>query len=263
MYFPVLRSKRFELLALRDLASDIVAHGRVVPIVEPMAANGDLRIAFDAFIDSTMSFCLIANPEVGDFENSTMAKVKADVFDGLVPEYDNVIPTMYLRGDTQVQQVNEFVHLFPGAVAFFFLQDTTTEVIDAAANANAIYIMFRRGGNVSPNTVARFPLEKRVDIAESFNQAATNADFPDQEPFSTQHQTTPNQTFAHFGDYTIIGRAVQEGWAPYCVVIHYPYISEGFPGPLWIRHYKSDSNATQADPGGKYAEALRKLIADL
>ena len=263
MYFPVIRSKRYELLALRDLAKQIVEHGRIVPIIEPMNINGDLERAFDSFIQATMSFCLIANPEVGDLQNVPMSQTKADIFDALLPEYDNVVPTMYLRGETSVQQIDEFIELFPGQKAFFFLQDAVDAVVDAAVRADPVYAMFRRGGNVNAATVARFAVEKRVEIAESFTPADTNADYPDQEPFSTQHQTTPNESFAHFGDYTIIGRAIQEGWAPYCVVIHYVYIDNGHPGPLWIRHYKSDSNATQADPGGKYSEALQKLINDL
>lgn len=38
-YFPFFRGKRYEMMALRDLAEEIANSGNVIPILEPVNSN--------------------------------------------------------------------------------------------------------------------------------------------------------------------------------------------------------------------------------
>lgn len=41
MYFPFLRGKQFELMALREAATDLAASGKVWPVIEPVRDRFD------------------------------------------------------------------------------------------------------------------------------------------------------------------------------------------------------------------------------
>lgn len=224
MYFCVLHSKRFEMLALRELADEIVRSGVIMPVIEPLAADRSFEISLDAFVEATMTFCLVVNPADGDLRNASLAEVKQSIFDGFLEDYDNVLPTLYVERNTTAQQVQEFCNLFNQRRVFFFLSEPPGPVIDAVAAANPRYILVLRG-SISGATKARFPANISVDIMESFEVADNNANYPDDEFFSEAHLVTPNGDFGHFGDYSITGRELGTGWAPYCVAIHHIYIN--------------------------------------
>lgn len=262
MYFCILHSKQYEMLALRELAPEIVASGCILPVIEPVAIDRNLEIALDKFVEATMQFCLIVNPEAGGLTQHTLAQIKTGIFEAFLDEYDNVFPAYNVAATTTVAQIDAFCAAFTERRVFYLLAAPAEPVIDAILKADPEYVMFLRG-SVSAATKARFAPEISVDIAEDFHAAATNADFPDDEFFSEGHIALPSGDFHHFGDYSIIGRTLGGGWAPYCVVIHYPYLNAADSDRLYIKHYKSDTNDTQDDPAGKYSEALAKLIADV
>jgi hypothetical protein len=264
MYFVILRSKQSEMLALRDLVDEIVENGEIVPIIEPMANDRTLDIALDRFVDATLEFCMIGNPERGELQNLPLATIKEQVFDAHLEEYDNVIATLYVGGATTTEGIEEFINLYePRARAYFFTGQTSAAVVDAIVADEPQYVMFLRSAGIARAVQDRFAAEIVVDVVESFVGRLKNSDFPDDEFFSDQHLTTPNEHAEHFGDYSIIPRGLATGWAPYCVVIHYVYKRHDEGDALWIKHYKSDTNDSPDDPAGKYREALDKLIADL
>lgn len=39
MYFPILRAKRNELLALREISNKLAVSGKIIPIIEPVQAT--------------------------------------------------------------------------------------------------------------------------------------------------------------------------------------------------------------------------------
>lgn len=262
MFFCVLHSKKFEMLALRELADEIVSSGVIMPVIEPMKADRNLEIAMDAFVKATMTFCLVVNPADGSLQGVSFAAIKHAVFDEFLEDYDNVLPTLYVDRNTTPQAVADFCDIFKQRRVFFFLSEPPRAAIDAIVAANPEYVMVLRGA-VSIATKARFAANISVDVMESFEVAENNANYPDDEFFSEAHITTPNGDFSHFGDYSITGRELGTGWAPYCVTIHQVYIKADDGDRVYIKHYKSDTNDTQDDPAGKYGEALAKLIADV
>ncbi len=62
-----------------------------------------------------------------------------------------------------------------------------------------------------------------------------------------------------FGDYLTVGDTYSETGGPaYAIAIHLTYISND--EDMFIYHFKSDRTNSPTDPGGKFLEALNKLV---
>ena len=69
MYYPYLRSKQFELRALKEFAQEHPSNGYVIPIIEPVKGNlRSLTTAIRTMSAKKMIFSLILNPTDGDFQ---------------------------------------------------------------------------------------------------------------------------------------------------------------------------------------------------
>lgn len=69
MYFPYLRGKQFELIALREFATQHPNAEKIVPIIEPVKStfNG-LTTATKVMFERQLHFALVLNPTDGDFK---------------------------------------------------------------------------------------------------------------------------------------------------------------------------------------------------
>ena len=77
MYFPYLRGKQFELLALRDFATGNHSKEKVVPIIEPVKQQfGGLNTAISTMLDSGLQFAMILNPKDGDFKHPNVKSLQ-------------------------------------------------------------------------------------------------------------------------------------------------------------------------------------------
>ena len=71
MYYPYLRGKQFELLALREFANKNANNRTIVPIIEPVKNTfNSLRTAIEVMLKQGLSFALVLNPNDGDFKKS-------------------------------------------------------------------------------------------------------------------------------------------------------------------------------------------------
>ena len=70
MYYPYLRGKQFELIALRDL-TDLISENKtkISPIIEPIKISSTLEKTLLDFKNKDINFTLIINPQVGDLTN--------------------------------------------------------------------------------------------------------------------------------------------------------------------------------------------------
>ena len=69
MYFPYLRGKQFELIALRELCSLFPQElNKISPIIEPVKASSTIKSTLAEFVNRNANFNLIINPRVGDLE---------------------------------------------------------------------------------------------------------------------------------------------------------------------------------------------------
>ena len=67
-----------------------------------------------------------------------------------------------------------------------------------------------------------------------------------------------------FGDFLIVGDEYSESGGPaYTIAIHLTYIDFDQDEAMHVRHFLSDRQDTPKDPGGKFSEALTKLVCVL
>jgi hypothetical protein len=103
---------------------------------------------------------------------------------------------------------------------------------------------------------------KRVLVRNGFKSQKKNADYPPSEHFSDLHITFPDEGMDGFGDFLIVGDDYSETGGPaYAVAIHLTYLKSD--DDMFIYHFISDQTASQTDPGGKFLEALAKLVKEI
>jgi hypothetical protein len=101
----------------------------------------------------------------------------------------------------------------------------------------------------------------KILIRDGFNTQKKNADYPKSEHFSDLHITYKDEEMDGFGDYLIVGDDYSETGGPaYAVAIHLTYLDKNKDNDMFIYHFISDRTQLAADPGGKFLEALEKLV---
>jgi hypothetical protein len=112
-YFPFLRGKLNELMALRELAEAIAESGKVIPIIEPVRNNANTRISLDQYTEAAMPFLLICNPVYGDFKNGTNhQRLYDDIINAQLSEYDNWVPALQVFTETTKATIERFLERY-------------------------------------------------------------------------------------------------------------------------------------------------------
>ena len=99
----------------------------------------------------------------------------------------------------------------------------------------------------------------RVLIRNGFKPQKKNSLYPKSEHFSDLHITYPDEGMDGFGDFLMVGDDYSETGGPaYAIAIHLTYLEND--GDMYIYHFISDKTDSPTNPGGKFLEALRKLV---
>lgn len=89
MYFPYLRGKQFELIALRELCSIFPQKlNKISPIIEPVKDSSTIKSTLAEFVNRNANFNIIINPRVGDLEGQ-YAKIIEIITSSIPAEYNN------------------------------------------------------------------------------------------------------------------------------------------------------------------------------
>lgn len=265
MYFPYLRGKQFELIALRELAALPLLHEKVVPIVEPVKKNlKSISTALKILYPLGVKIQLIVNPQVGELVGKSadiLEFFNVQIEEGL----DNFIPTFLINGDNDVllmksiveehgynQTGYSLIHMAPVRK----LDELSIYTKQSNCLYNTIHInhVFALRRKFEPNTLGI--------LSDYFRKQRVNADYANEidESFSSDCFFYKNEGFAVFSDYQSIGDSwIEGGMLPKAVVIHLTYCDPG-QEEIRIRHFVSDTNDDTLDVAGKFYEALTKLL---
>ena len=69
MYFPYLRGRQYELLALRELVTKDLLNSHILPVVEPVKLSSTLSKTMEEFVKKQKKIGIVCNPVVGSFSN--------------------------------------------------------------------------------------------------------------------------------------------------------------------------------------------------
>lgn len=261
-YFPFLRGRQNELLAVRELSSRIAESSSVRPIIEPVNGNPTTTGALNEFYRQGMQFGLIVNPSYGKFAGKE-TELHKQLIQPLVGDYDNYFPILQIDRNTHPAQVDWFKRSFPqdwkGVI--YRSEPEAKKVLEWAMTDGRIYHHVFLDGRVSIDFMKQVPPARRVIIRDNFNKLERNKDYEPVEHFTDMNTAVGNPEGTGWGDYSIVGNKYSEkGGAAYAVAIHHVHQSQK-GDHLDVSHAISDRQDTDEDTPGKVIEAVNNLIS--
>lgn len=258
MYFPYLRGRQFELIALRELVEKGVLSSKITPIIEPVKLSSTLVKTIETYKVCNKHLAIITNPGVGSFNSDVREKKNQKLKESFFA---------CLKDDNDILFMNL---LRPNSTPNKFIEKHSNNMGTICNDKDAIHIYetYFSLTNVKYNLIPdesgfrRKIRKNRVLLADKFNKQDRNNDYieVDDEPFSEDHLYYLEDGYIGFADYSVIGKEYNEtGFAPYAVAIHIVYFD--IDDSLRVKHFVSDSNDDISDPAGKFQEALSKLVA--
>lgn len=265
-YFPFLRGKQNELLALKMLASTIANKQNVLPIIEPINGNGTTKGSLEKYAEEGMLFILVTNPRFGGFKGKGGELHDQLCVNGVLGEYDNYMPALHVNRSTRMQEVSDFIEKYetPFRAVIYESEPTIVKVREWCSTDDRIYHHVFLDGTVSAPFINATPLIRRVMLRDNFIKQERNSDYPTEaEHFTDRNTAAGNPDNVNWGDYSIIGNDFTEGGgAAKAVAIHHIHKSEN-TGALEISHFLSDQQETTANVNAKIIEAVDNLVGNL
>jgi len=263
MYFPYLRGKQFELLALRELIDLPLDSDKTIPIIEPVKSNlSSLKTAVKAISKIGIKVQLILNPEVGDFKTNPSPIL------GLIQEFaelenNPIIPAYIVKADKDVDFIRTSIFANGFAASGYGLVHLNKigrieELSELTKTSTCLYNTIQ----INHLFALRRKFDNKALLSDYFNKQRVNVDYLSipEEVFSSDYAYYQEENCVAFSDYQAIGYEYSDGGgAAYAVAIHLTFKEAG-DEDIRIAHFVSDTNDDRNDPGGKFFEALQKLI---
>jgi len=260
MYYPFLRARQFELIALRELATEKQTQGFVIPILEPVKNTfNSLTLANQVFVENDQEAYLVLNPLLGEVteDNSLLL----EYFNGL--DNRSFRPAFHYRQNVSIirKQIEESdlqdcmllcqndINLDESGLKDLFNTNQVKAIMVADPDKNRALRRFL--ANLGKDFI-------RLD--DLFEKQSRNQDFLDitAHRFSEEHLHFNSEGYNGFADYTVLpSEYIEGGSTPRAVVIHFTYQHNN---EIWIRHFTSDTNDSIANVQGKFAEAAEKAV---
>lgn len=246
MYFPYLRGRQYELLALKELAQKELISNLIIPVVEPIKITSTFNSTIKIYNDMNLPLALIMNPCVGNIVGDNTNKLLTYIT-------DNIIPSVIID-DSAKDFINKNIEISE-LIAILTSRDYAEEYKDLFIDTFPKYSLCS-----DERQIRRAVTNNKVLFEDKFIKQIKNSDYIncDDEFFSEDHIYYKDEGYCGFGDYSIVGNNYEEsGFSPRAVAIHIVYFAKD--NTLRIHHFVSDSNYGIEDVAGKFYEAVSKL----
>lgn len=262
MYYPYLRARQFELIALRELAGENAIQNFVNPIIEPVKeAFNNIILASKIFRDKKLYAHLIVNPLVGEKSGDV-----DNYLEFLLTEEGKVFkPAFHYSGNADYVRnaVDEYGLQDCMLICYNnFIEDA--EFRDLCEEPFITHIvLFEPHKYRSLDRYLKGIDKKYITMNDSFERQLKNAVFLDipAHKFTEEHLFYATEGYAGFCDFTVLpSEYIEGGSTPRAVVIHLTYVNEQQDSQIWIRHFTSETNDSIANVQGKFAEAAKKAL---
>ena len=264
MYYPYLRGKQFELLALREFSNEYKNNSKIVPIIEPVKkqVNG-LNAAALSMIENGMKFAVILNPSDGDYRHTGIDNDILMSLTALTDDRDHWIPAYIYKhnGKTLLDHAKQnnllnLMIIFPSGADV-----NDEELMEFLSKDEVAFVV---SGNLSNNRSARGRLlrlgKALISLEDRFNERPRNADYANEvdEIFSEDFAYYQDDRLAGFADFTPMAKDfIEGGMLPYAIAIHLTY--QKSDDQIFVHHFVSDNNFDQSNIRGKFHEAAVKI----
>lgn len=259
MYFPYLRARQFELIALRELVIENKLQ-KITPVLEPVKASfNNLDLAHKIFIENNFNSYLIVNPFFGEKKGDT------DFFLEYLSKLENskFLPAFHYADNADYISLNIKQYSLTNCLIICLDKFSDEEALkQLCENNNVSKIML-----LEPHKYRDLDRDLKnmgkdyIRLDDVFEKQQKNADFLNisAHRFTEEHLYYEQEGYQGFSDFTPLpSEFVEGGSTPRAVVIHLTYLNQ--ENKVWIRHFTSDDTDSIANVQGKFAQAARKAI---
>lgn len=264
MYYPFLRARQFELIAIRELALEGAMTGAIFPILEPVRESmSGMNLAVKVLRGVEQVAYLVLNPTVGE------APGDGTLFARYLKETDSkctfLKPALHCHAGN-IRYVNELIKEHDLSSCMLICGTSVDDQVPGftdlveLAEVKAIGIV-KPESNRSLRNYVRDLKKLVIRIDDRFEALPRNQDYLEiaEHPFSDEHAFYTEDGYQGFSDYTTLSSDfIEGGGAPRAVVIHLTYAKT--EKKIWIRHFTSETNDSIANVQGKFAEAVEKAV---
>lgn len=265
MYFPYVRGRQYELLALRELVINNILGNSVTPIVEPVKLSPTLVNMMEEYIKAEHPVSIIRNPVVGtfisDWEEARELSKEAEYKQRFSEQYENPVIIKSLIMQKNAKPLLDLWDKHKVNKSDLLVINIDRNYLDlyesVFGTANPCYVLMP-----DESVFRRKVRQNKVLLDDKFKKQDRNADYQNSEDdfFSDDHLYYKDDGFIGFSDYSVVGNEyLESGFAPYAVAIHMVYFAKDMT--LRVRHFVSDSNEDITNPALKFYEAVSKLAA--
>lgn len=261
MYYPLLRARQFELIALRELVLENAIQGVVTPILEPVKeTHNNLDIAFDVFVNGDQSAYIIVNPGNGEMAGDGTHYLEYLAIKGsgtYLPAFRYRSNGGYIQRSIANYDLQNCLIICPNDV------DADSPDFRNIAELDQV-VAFNVEDPGRNRRLSRYisGLQKVfIRLDDPFEKQSRNSDFLSisEHLLTEEHLYFEEDNFDGFSDYTVLpSEFIEGGSTPRAVVIHLTYLNE--QNQIWIRHFTSTTNDSIANVQGKFAEAASKAV---
>jgi hypothetical protein len=262
MYFPYLRARQFELIALKELSTEFNFKNYVTPVLEPVreSLNG-LNLANKIFYENNFQPFLIVNPLQGEIPGDT----------SLLLEYIQTLEDCSFHPAFHFTNNAEFIL---SSIHNYSLKNVMLICLDGFNDDQSLRDLCE-SSYISHIMVLEPQKNRQLDryiknlhkfyirLDDLFERQDKNADYLNipAHKFSEEHLFYKDEGYNGFSDFTVLpGVFIDGGSTPRAVVVHLSYINENQNNEIWIRHFTSTTNDSIANVQLKFAEAARKAV---
>jgi len=262
MYFPYLRARQFELIALRELVNEGALQDKIVPVLEPVKESfNNLNLAHKIFQENNFNSYLIVNPFYGEVRGDTSIFLNyiSNLQDSkYLPAFHYSNNIRYIQNSIDSYELNKCLLICLENIA------DEEELKNLCNNPKISHIML-----LDPHKYRGLDryikgLEKKyIRLDDVFEKQKKNADFLNitAHKFTEEHLFYSQDNYQGFSDFTLLpSEYIDGGFPPRAVVIHITYLKADKDKQIWIRHFTSETNGSVTNVQGKFAEAAKKAL---
>lgn len=262
MYYPYLRGRQFELIALRELAGEQATQGFVIPILEPVRDDHKgYELAYNILQSTKQQAFMIVNPTVGAALGDTHLHLdyleQLNSHDVYLPAFHYASNAKYIKQAITQYSLTKGMLICKNEV----VPDRNFASVAELPEISAI-VVEDPGRNRELNRYIKKLGKTYIRLDDLFEKEARNQNYlPVKERrFSEEHKYFEEEGFQGFSDYTVLSSEYTDsGSTPRAVVIHLTYMNED--KEIWLRSFTSVTNDSIANIQGKFGEAVTKAAA--
>ena len=214
MYFPYLRGKQYEVLAVRE--SGFLSSNRIIPVFEPITLSGPALNRFRRIAKNGVKFSVIVNSNSGQPPPAlaTTIQVLKDL-ESRLPGV--VLPAFEIRAGQPVSDVRDFARTFASQQCVLVHRNHTHSETALGRALNPLVrpaVQVLLDGGAPLHVVKALPAVGIVLLRDGFSRCMRNADYPSQSNFDDLLYTYRSRGFDGFSDFSIVGDAYSSGGGP-------------------------------------------------